>query len=197
MLLAISALKLLEFLAFGSSLMFTWLAAGEKRSAWNWGAVSAISTGILCIKTGIYSEASLQVYYLWIAIYTWIKWGENKKQVIPIIKSMPWTLHLGILLTGIVLMLGLGWFWSHFGAALPYLDAFTTSFSLAAVWLLSKKYLQSWIYWIIIDTVSIYLYLDRGLPILAILFGLYTLLAMYGYHSWSLKLRNRVHSDQN
>jgi nicotinamide mononucleotide transporter len=182
-------LKSIEIIAFGSSVLFTWLAAREKRVAWIWGIVSAVFTGILCIQTGIYSEASLQVYYLWIAVISWLRWSDKLLAGSYILQNMPPKLHLVMLLTGLILMFFLGWFWSHFGAALPYLDAFTTSFSLLAVWLLSRKYLQSWLYWIVIDIVSIYLYLDRELYILAFLFLIYTLLAFYGFYTWRSKMK--------
>ena len=66
-------------------------------------------------------------------------------------------------------------------AMLPFLDAFTTVFSLAATWLMINMIHENWLYWIVIDTVSIYLYAKRGLKLSSVLFLLYLLLALDGY----------------
>jgi nicotinamide mononucleotide transporter len=66
----------------------------------------------------------------------------------------------------------------------PYLDAFTTIFSLMATFMVAKKVLENWIYWIIIDAFSVYLFASRGLYMTSVLFILYTLIAIFGYFSW-------------
>jgi nicotinamide mononucleotide transporter len=69
-------------------------------------------------------------------------------------------------------------------AAWPYVDSFTTWGSVIATYLVARKYLENWLYWIVIDIVSIPLYLDRGLNLTALLFGAYVIIAIVGYFSW-------------
>ena len=72
------------------------------------------------------------------------------------------------------------------GAALPYLDSFTTWGSVLTTWMVARKILENWLYWLVIDSVSIYLYLDRALYLTAGLFALYLVIVLFGYRKWWL-----------
>jgi nicotinamide mononucleotide transporter len=76
------------------------------------------------------------------------------------------------------------WFQQNTNAKLPWLDAPVTIFSIWATWLVIKKVLQNWLLWIVIDSVAIYIYVQRSLTITALLYALYTLLAIIGYLKW-------------
>jgi nicotinamide mononucleotide transporter len=176
----------LEISAVATSLIFTWLATKERRSAWIFGIGSALFTGIICYQSRLFAELSLQIYYLGISVYSLQRWRSKENQFAHLtISNMPAKLHIIIIVLGLLLTLIMGWFWTLFNAALPYLDAFTTAYSLIAVWLLARKYLQSWIYWIVIDAVSVILYAKRDLNLMAGLFVAYTILAIYGFIKWS------------
>ena len=102
--------------------------------------------------------------------------GETSAEQITLYTHAIWlsTATLGTVL--------LGMFLKHStDAAMPYLDAFTTIFSLVATWLMINLVHDNWLYWIVIDTVSIYLYAKRGLKLGSVLFALYLLLALDGY----------------
>jgi len=72
----------------------------------------------------------------------------------------------------------------HSTAAWPYVDSFTTWASVITTYLVARKYLQNWLYWIVIDAVSVPLYIDRGLNLTALLFFAYIIIAVIGYFSW-------------
>jgi nicotinamide mononucleotide transporter len=69
-------------------------------------------------------------------------------------------------------------------AALPYLDSFTTWGAIITTWMVARKVLQNWHYWFVIDSVSVYLYMSRGLVLTALLFCVYLLLIILGYRAW-------------
>ena len=69
-------------------------------------------------------------------------------------------------------------------AALPFLDSFTTWGSVLTTFMVARKVLENWIYWIVIDATSIVLYLDRGLYLYAGLFVAYLVIAVFGYFNW-------------
>ena len=69
-------------------------------------------------------------------------------------------------------------------AALPLLDSFTTWGSILTTWMVTRKILENWLYWLVIDSVSIYLYLDRGLHLTAMLFVAYLVIVVFGYRKW-------------
>ena len=73
-------------------------------------------------------------------------------------------------------------------AALPYLDSFTTWGSVLTTWMVARKILENWLYWIVIDGVSIFLYIDRGLHLTSLLFVAYVIIVVFGYFSWRKRL---------
>jgi len=77
-------------------------------------------------------------------------------------------------------------------ARLPYLDSLTTWGSILTTVMVARKVLENWLYWIVINSISIYLYLDRGLEQTASMFMLYLVLAILGYYAWRKK-----HAGQN
>jgi nicotinamide mononucleotide transporter len=181
---------LVEALALISSLLFTWFAAQNKWQAWIFGIFSAVFTALICINVRLFSEVTLQGYYLLISIISLRTWmTKNSDDRVLSIQSMSVIQHILVISLGIGGTFLMGKFWQFFEAARPFLDSFTTSFSLITVWLMSRKYIENWIYWIIIDLISIYLYFDRGLYIMMNLFVLYTILAVYGLVSWKKTMK--------
>jgi nicotinamide mononucleotide transporter len=69
-------------------------------------------------------------------------------------------------------------------AAFPYLDTFTTVFAVFATYLVTQKVLENWLYWVVIDAISIYLYIEKGLIPTTVLFIIYVIIAAYGYFKW-------------
>jgi nicotinamide mononucleotide transporter len=120
------------------------------------------------------------------AIYGWKQWHfhNTTTQDLPVSEwKILW--HSLAIVLGLIITIALGYtFQKLFGSAMPYLDAFTTSFSLIATYLIARKVLSNWIYWIIIDAINIFLYWNRDLKMSAVLYLLYTVLAMWGYFSW-------------
>lgn len=181
----------LEWFAFTTSLLYTWLAAKENIWCWLFGGLGAAATMILCIEGLLYSDVILQIYYIIMAIYGWLQWQKQGSNTKPILR-MNVKLHSIIMAIGVIGLFALGAFWKIWGAALPYLDAGITSFSILATWLIARKYLENWIYFIMIDAVSIFLFASRGMYLLAFLFVIYTFLATYGYFKWKKIWKKQV-----
>jgi nicotinamide mononucleotide transporter len=121
------------------------------------------------------------------AVVGWYQWrfkkevSESKKKI----KQLPVLKHLiNILLSSIATIIT-GYLLSKYTqAALPYVDAFTTIFSLYATWMVTEKFLENWLYWIVIDIVSFFLYTSRELYLTGLLYIVFTLLAIFGYLKW-------------
>ena len=84
----------------------------------------------------------------------------------------------------------LGFYLSIYSTAkMPIIDSFTTVFSVIATYMVTKKVLENWLYWIVIDIVSVYLYFSRDLQLTSLLFVIYTIVAIFGYFSWKKKVQ--------
>jgi nicotinamide mononucleotide transporter len=176
----------LETLAVLLGIGYLILAMRESSLCWYCAFFSTALYVWIFGDVSLYMESALNVYYMAMAIYGWLQWqrgGVDKSGV----KIIRWTARQHIL--GVVIILGAsvtsGYLLSSNTAAeLPYLDSFTTWGSVFTTIMVARKVLENWLYWIVINSVSIYLYIDRGLDQTAAMFFLYLVLATIGFSTW-------------
>lgn len=172
----------LEVVAVVSGLLYTYLF--QQFSVWCW-AFALLSSSLfllLCIYKRLYAESALQLFYIGTAVLGYLNWGQTGGSLQP---SLPLMWHVGIVATAGALTLVSGYLLrSLTKAAIPLVDSFTTVFSVFATLLMIYLIPENWVYWIVIDAVSIYLYLQRGLFLTAGLFLLYTAMAIMGLVHW-------------
>ncbi len=177
-----NGLKILEALGVISGLLYTWLLIEGMEICWLFALISSGIYLYLCFQKRIYAESLLQVFYLFTAVYGWMHWNETNG-IVGSNLSLP--LHGLVILSGFGMVVITGFLLKRLtDAATPYVDSFTTVFSVFATLLMINLIPENWLYWIVIDAVSIYLYLKRKLYLTAGLFGLYTLLAIKGTLEW-------------
>lgn len=181
-------------------LAMAYLLLAMKASVWCWAAAftsTAIYT-VLFWKVSLLMESILNVYYMVMALYGYWLWtqGGDKQQGV---KVTTWSLkkHLTLIVAtgGISLLVGHGMA-TYTQAAFPYLDAATTCFAVMTTYLVAKKVLENWLYWVVIDLVSIYLYLSKGLMLTSLLFVLYVGMAVVGYFLWRATLADDNRQDK-
>jgi len=189
--------KVIEIIGMIFNLSFLFLIIYKLRIAWIFGILgSAISIYLFLLPSvKLYSEAILYLYYVVIGIYAWITWGkENIKENTILIETKSYLYHLKTIILGIILTLILGYVFDTLSEANnPYMDSFSTIFSFIATYLQAKKVLSSWIYWIILNLFSIYLYLLRDLDIYSIQMFIYFIGSIWGLYNWK-KIYNKQKS---
>lgn len=164
------------------------LAARESLWCWAAAAVSTTLFLILLIDIKLYNEAALQVFYLIMAGYGWYEWKYKGKSAgndrMPI---TTWKVprHLVVIGAGAILALLNGFLVKRYtDAQLPYLDAFTTIFSMITTWMVARKVLENWLYWVVIDSTAVYMYVYKELYLTALLFIFYTIIVIFGFIEW-------------
>ncbi len=177
-------MSLLEWGAVLFNILYVILAARRHVACWPVGMIGVFLAFFVYTSARLYSDATLQVVYLILSIYGWRQWSKSVDSGHMPIKRMSVALHGQILGIGLLWGLSMGWFWSLFQAALPFIDGLTTSFSLLTTWLVARRYLENWLYWIVIDIVCIGVYIDRQIDAFVYLFIIYTLLAIWGWWRW-------------
>ena len=178
--------SVIESVAVFFSILYVILATQE--SIWCWGAaVISVSLYIyICFFAQLYAETGLQVFYLLMAFYGYYIWNKKEQSL----QISEWSIgkHFFITTIGAILTFLLGFYISIYTSAkMPIIDSFTTIFSVFATYMVVKKILGNWLYWIVIDIVSIYLYYSRDLHLTSLLFIAYTIIAISGYLSWIKK----------
>ncbi len=178
-----------------------YIILATRRSAWCWpaGIISSCLGVVLFIQVKIYAEALLFGYYVVVGFYGWWNWLKGRSPSGSIsVGTLSSLSHLNLLVLGYAGTAGLYFVLKvHTDAAMPLLDSFTTIFSFIATWLTARKVLENWIYWMVINAFSIYLYTSRGLEVFTALSVLYTVLSVYGYIQWSRQLNSEPQCMQN
>lgn len=179
----------LEVVSVAFGLAYVILAARE--NSWCWPcAFIGTGTAIRLFWDGLLPmEAALNGYYLLMAVYGWWHWrnGSSDNNITKGLDISRWQppQHLLCLCAIAVLTLVSGYLLSqHSAAKLPYLDSFTTWSAVITTWMVTRKILENWLYWVVINSASIYLYLQREFYLYALLFALYVIIAVFGYFQW-------------
>lgn len=161
-----------------------------KQSIWCFpiGIINVSLYALLFISPGIrlYADALLQCIYILLLIYGWIKWSE-KKNTITSIKPVKINLNLSLRLSLFTIagtcLLAL-FLLKNTDASYPWLDSLLACTSLTAQWMIAKKFIENWLIWIVVDFIYLPLYFIKHLPLTAILYALFMILAIRGYIEW-------------
>lgn len=174
------------------SLIYLYLSIKQKISLWIFGFLCSALYVVVFWQNKFYADMSLQLYYLAVSVYGWFNWrkGEQSaKHQLPIIKT---NLKKGITLSIVALVIYFIYFYvlqNYTDSPLPKADSFTTALSIVATWMLARKMIDNWLLWIVVDAVSAGLYFYKGLHVTAILFVIYTIMAIIGYLQWRNDLK--------
>ncbi len=201
---------MLEWAAMLLSVAYILLAT--KGSLWCWPA-AFISTALysyIFYDVSLLMDSALSAYYLVMAVYGYWAWRKNKPNELSdspdvshqtnstIFAVVSWQAkwHLKACLILAVFSLIWGFFMASYTPAdFPYLDTFTTVYAVFATYLVTQKVLENWLYWLVIDLVSIYLYLEKALYPTALLFVIFVVIAFYGYLKWRIMFKNNADSN--
>lgn len=180
----------LEIVAVILALFYVYLAARQNIWCWPCALLSTAIYTYLFWEVTLPFHVLLNVYYMLMAIYGWRQWQGKSSQKLQV-KSWPAQRHLlwiSLLVIGsLLLSAGAS---SVFDEQYLYLDAFITVFSVFTTVLVAHKVRENWLYWIVIDLVSAYLFFAKGLALTGLLFMLYTFFAFYGYLQWGKNRSN-------
>ncbi|GAC1630411.1 MAG: nicotinamide riboside transporter PnuC [Nevskia sp.] len=172
-----------EVFGFISAGVCVWLMVREHVATWPIGIASNVAYGILFMHSRLYADMSLQLVFAVLSVVGWINWGRRGGEQVAVTRTrrLEWWaviafLPLATLAIRRLLLVANG--------AAPFGDALTTSLSLAAQFLATRKRLENWTLWIVADLIYIPLYLSRGLPLTALLYGVFLLMCIAGWSQW-------------
>jgi nicotinamide mononucleotide transporter len=181
----------LELTAVVFAIAYLVLAVRENILCWFAAGVSTVIFLYIFWDAKLYMESGLQVYYLAMAVFGWYQWRRATDGLTSLQVSM-WSMrqHLKAI-TLIALLTFVSGYVLNSGtdAQLPYLDSFTTWGSVVTTYMVTRKILENWIYWLVIDSISIYLYIDRELYFTAMLFAVYIVIIFFGWLAWSKRVQ--------
>lgn len=167
-------------------IIYLFLSIRQNIWLWVFGLLTSALYIYVFLVTKFYADMSLQVYYVVISIYGWVHWKKGSKNT----PELPVTASGKVLMRALIIAWAFLWIamWTflHYvtDSEVPIGDGFTTAGSVVATWMLARKIKEHWIFWVIIDFVSLVLYINKGLYPTSILFFIYTTMAVIGYREW-------------
>ena len=185
--------SLLELAAVIFAVAYLVLAVRENSLCWYAAGMSTLIFLFIFWDVKLYMESGLQIYYLGMAFYGWYQWrGANRETAN--LRVSKWRAKQHVIALALIATLTLisgSLLNSGTDANLPYLDSFTTWASVVTTFMVARKILENWFYWLVIDYVSIYLYLDRELYFTSLLFAIYIVIIFFGWFAWNRSYRQR------
>ena len=167
-----------------------------RQNVWTWpvGIVNVAMYVVVFYQAKLYADMGLQVIYIVLALYGWYHWlyGGPRRTTLPVTRGAPGQLLIAAAV-GVVGGWAIGALLARFtDASLPYLDAALTSASPVAQWMATRKLLENWVLWIAADSVYIAMFIYKQLYPTAVLYAVFTGLAVLGYREWKASLVTRA-----
>ena len=198
-LVALAVAKRWEVLAVITGIVSVYLSTRENIWSWPTALVNVSLYFVVFFETKLYADMGLQVVYFTLSLYGWYEWlygGENRTELH--VSRTPRALGVRLVLIGVVCAAILGTMLARFtDAALPYVDSATASTSLVAQWMMTRKILENWAVWAVVDVVYVAMFLFKGLYLTAGLYTVFFVLAVMGYVQWKRSLTERDQGTGN
>jgi nicotinamide mononucleotide transporter len=186
----IDALRDVSWLEGGAvvfGVLYLVLAIRQNILCWPAGLISSLLSVALLYEVRLYGESGLNVFYALMSVYGWQQWLAGKSPgsdaELPV-RTWSTSAHAAAIAGSFVASAAIGWAMSHTRAQFPYVDAWVTIASLVTTYMVAKKVLENWVYWFVIDGLSVYLSLARGLPLYAALNVFYVVMVVVGFYRW-------------
>ena len=184
--------------ALAAALGLAYLLLAVRRNLWCW-LCAFLGTAIYLVlfaQAKIYMQALLQVFYLVMAVVGYLDWKRGSTESGEVlIRSWTVSQHLAGAVAVIAASALNGWLLSGTDAASPYFDSFVTWGSVVTTWMVARRVIENWLYWIVVDGVGAWLFYSQGLLVTTLLFVVYLGIVVHGYFVWRRERRNQPSPD--
>ena len=190
------AVTVAEGLAVALGLAYLLLAIRERRSCWVVGALASLLFAAVFWRAGLPMQAVLQGYYVAVAVHGWYHWGSDRHAATRV-HYLRRRDHAVLLSLWCLAVLATQALRQDGASPAGWLDSLTSWGGVLATWLVARKAVEAWLYWVVIDAATVILYLDADLLPSAGLFMLYTALAVTGWREWRKHYRQLQRISSN
>lgn len=191
--------NLLEILGTLVGILYLWYEWKANINLWIVGIIMPAIYLFVYYRAGLYADFGINIYYLLAGVYGWFMWKygdrlfarDKAMKAEPEIGHTPYAKIVPLAVAFLVAFIAIRWILMEFtDSNVPNLDALTTALSIVGLWMLAKKYVEQWWVWIAVDAVSCGLYIYKGIYFTSALYGLYTVVAFFGYYKWLKLMRD-------
>ena len=166
-----------------------------KQNIWTWpiGIAYTLASLYIFFTAKLYADFALHVFFLFMSFYGWYYWLQGNSSFdseLPVSRESKKVLAYSIIICVLAIILASNLFTMYTDAELPYWDNTTSILSVLAIWLQSRKKIESWVFWLIIDILSVGIYFYKDLYLYSLLYSIYVAMAFFGYATWLKSYRN-------
>jgi len=185
--------------AIAATLGVAYVVLATRQIIWCW-PCGIMSTGLYAgvfFESALYQQAALQLFYVGLGVYGWRQWRSGGEQGTPLkVSNFRLRQHVAAIALVVALTVVTGWLTERFTRTpMPYLDAFTAWGSVVTAWMMARKVLENWLYWMVVDSLMVVLSWRAHLPATTVLFTVYVVMAVVGFVSWRRAQRlQQVHA---
>lgn len=182
---------ILELVAVGFGILSVVMANMNKVAVYPTGMVSTLIYVYLLLKFSLLGDMIINAYYFVISLYGWYFWSTKSKEVnhqIDYATTQEWKISGLIFMGGILLILSIYISLGKLNNLVSYVDILTTSISFAGMYMMARRRIENWFFWLVGDSISIPLYLYKGLAFSAFQFVIFIILSISGYRMWKKQL---------
>ena len=182
-----------EIVAVIFGLLSVWFSKNNNILVYPTGMISTSIFTYLLFKWGLLGDMMINAYYFIMSIYGWYIWTRKKNNIVtPISKISNYEkkISLFIFISSLIFVYGIYNYFDKWGSLTSYIDNITTAIFFVGMWLMAKRKIENWIFWIIGDIISFPLYFYKGLTFTSLQYFIFTIIAISGYYSWK-KILNK------
>ncbi len=180
----------IEVIATITGLLYLYYSIRAQNILWLFGIISSGIYVYITLVSKIYADMSIYIYYVVVGVYGWVHWSgkdvKQEKELLITSTNRVEAIFLGAITISLFFIISII-LNKYTDSSIPYLDSLTTSGAITATWMLTRKRLEHWLMWIVINGISIGLYMYKGLYPTSGLYLVYTIFSVIGYFEWKRK----------
>ena len=184
----------LEITGVVFGLLSVWLAKKNHIGVFPTGMISTSIFVYLLLKWGLVGDMLINAYYFGMSVYGWVIWTRvnDQEQVTPIsrINQQEWRYLLLLFVGSLGFVYGVYQWFGLWNSSTAMIDTLTTAIFFSGMWLMARRKIENWIFWIVGDIISVPLYLIKGFSFTSLQYLIFTFIAIYGYLEWKKTLDN-------
>lgn len=190
--------KILEYLAVVAGIASVWFSRKENILVYPIGLISTTLYIYLSLKGDLFGEASVNLYYTIVSIYGWFLWARKDAIHQPVLHisfsdKKGWIQQVGYFLFFYLILFGaLTFLKKYFPGAIPWADAFASATAYVGMWLMAKKKVESWYWWLATNIASMPLYFAKGFVVTTVYYFILLVLAIFGLIEWKRRARQQL-----
>ena len=178
----------LEATAVVFGLLSVWLAKKNHIGVFPTGMISTSIYVYLLLKWGLVGDMLINTYYFIMSVYGWFIWTRvnDQKEVTPVARIFRSERNYLVLLFlgSLIFVYGVYQWFGLWNSSTAVIDTVTTAIFFSGMWLMARRKIENWIFWIVGDIISIPLYLNKGFSLTSVQYLIFTFIAIYGYLEW-------------